>query len=177
MSLLPIVELCRWGVNGGIKMKMIRKEDEIITFPLSEDAPLQQFIPSDKIYILSKEFGSEETTTIQFKELTVIQERLAYVFTVLKENIENEQRRERRDPVKIDAIVVDMNCLNRGKILDKSDHGLKLKTKGPLLDSVIDVSFVYNGRRRTEVGRIMWRNESDDEYLYGIEMKFNQEVV
>lgn len=155
----------------------INNQNQVVTFPLSSKQGLTFFYPEQEVFFEFKDNEQLNLYHLMFNEMKEQNDRIHYVFDIVLIKPIYNNRKEKRNPVLIEAIYTESNFVNHATILDLSKHGMKIKTDKPIYDQYIDIYFEKGFEKKVAYGRIVWDNENDGSYYYGLSLYTNEEVV
>lgn len=107
---------------------------------------------------------------VEFKAF--LEEEGLYKFIINEVSIEKNFRKEKRENVELNALILDAKSMYYGKILDLSEQGMKIETDRPIFKKKIEVYFAENnGNPSKRKGKIVWSKEGKEYFYYGIKLK------
>ena len=136
-----------------------KKNDQVVTFNEKDELRISYFFGEFNYNFL-----------VEFSEF--LEEEKLYKFIINEVLIEKNMRKEKRESVELNAMIMDSKSMYYAKILDLSEKGMKIETDYPILKKKIEVYFANKeGDPTKRKGKIVWVKEGKDYFYYGIKLK------
>lgn len=133
------------------------------------------FHPSEELFL---QYFSESfiySYTVFFREIKLIKNKIYYVFDVVSFEVIENNRIESRSSAEHQAVLSDNSRSRVVTILDISGSGLKIESKSAIENTHITVYFEKGNKDFSATGKVVWKKNSGDHFLYGV--KTNEWVV
>lgn len=147
------------GNNLNLFTTIPKKNGQIVSFNQKDEMRISYY------------FGEfHYTFQVEFDEL--LTEEQLYKFIINEVVVEKNLRKEKRENVELNALILDAKSMYYGKILDLSEQGMKIETDRPILKKKIEVYFGNTtGDAMKRKGKVMWSKEGTGYFYYGIKLK------
>lgn len=147
------------GNNLNLFTSIPKKNGHVITFKEKDEMRISYF------------FGEfHYNFQVEFKEF--LEEENLYKFIINEVAIDKNFRKEKRENVELNALILDAKSMYYGKILDLSEQGMKIETDRPIFKKKIEVYFANGeGDSVKRKGKVVWSKEGKDYFYYGIKLK------
>lgn len=178
--MFPIVQILSTKHQPLAELKLLNNKNHQMLFANADPKKeLHMFHTAQEVFFENKEHGKMFLYHMVFEGLKAFDnsERVYYEFQVASRKEIFNNRRERRDPVYLEALYKESTSFNQATILDMSSHGMKIKTGQPIYDSFIDIYFDQYADQKFSYGRIVWSETQNGDYFYGLSLYNNEEVV
>lgn len=147
------------GNNLNLFTSIPKKDGQTVTFKEKDEMKITYFFGEFHYNFL-----------VEFKE--VLEEESLYKFVINEVGVEKNFRKEKRENVELNALILDAKSMYYGKILDLSAQGMKIETDRPISKKKIEVYFantesIANKRK----GKVVWSKEGKECFYYGIKLK------
>lgn len=147
------------GNNLNLFTTIPTKDSETISFSKGDELSISYYF-GEFHYNFKVEFDKEA------------KDEKLYKFLINEVEIEQNIRKEKRELLELNALLLDSKEMYYGTILDLSNNGMKLETANPIKKKKIEIHYVNkDGKSLKRKGKIIWTKEGQSHYYYGLKLK------
>lgn len=147
------------GNNLNLFTSIPLKNGEIFPFQENEENMFISYYYGDFHYKINVQFSKKD----KMKQVDV------YKFIINEIFIEKNNRKNPRENVEVDALILDSKNMYYATILDISASGARFQTENPIEKNKIEAHFPNKeGKPNKRKGKVVWSKKGEESYYYGI---------
>ncbi|MGF7535410.1 PilZ domain-containing protein [Bacillus mexicanus] len=150
------------------------KQELYTLIPRSLTGSPVPFSTNEEYNLIYSSYESIQFFKIFFKNLTQLDGKPVYEFSVKEYTVVENLRKEERKSVEYQAVVSDFNQIGIVTILDISYSGLRIETDYEIKAEFVEIFFDEENVPRRAMGQVCWTNFDKERkvYYHGINLKY-----